>query len=197
MIEPILKNDEAIAGTPKTLRAFSMPMTCAPSETSRMKGNMICASSTVSCNFSGSCLNPVTVIESSTGARSMPPTAMIEIPTMSSEPTLFASRQAAGSPSVAIFLEKVVMNAVESAPSAKRSRSRFGVLNAIVKASIERPAPKSVPKTSSRTSPSTRVHITARPTSPAALVLSAIPGRMAWRRAGVGVSHARLCGGGP
>ena len=36
--------------------------------------------------------------------------------------TLFASRQADSSPSVAIFPEKVVMKAVERAPSANRSR---------------------------------------------------------------------------
>ena len=83
---------------------------------------------------------------------------------ISSEPTLFASRHAAGSPSRSIVFENVVMKAVESAPSANRSRNRFGVLNAMVKASIDRPAPKSMPKTTSRTSPSTREHITAKPT---------------------------------
>ena len=47
MIEPRLKKLEAMAGLPKTLFAFSIPMTSAASETRRMNGNMIRVSEAV------------------------------------------------------------------------------------------------------------------------------------------------------
>ena len=50
--------------------------------------------------------------------------------------TLFASRHAAASPSRAMVLLNVVTNAVDSAPSANRSRNRFGMRNAAVKSSM-------------------------------------------------------------
>ena len=84
--------------------------------------------------------------------------------------TLLASRQAAPSPSRAMVLLKVVTKAVESAPSANRSRSRFGMRNATVKASIMPPPPNNAAQICSRPSPSNRLHITARPMIPAALV---------------------------
>src|SRR4051812_43069984 len=86
--------------------------------------------------------------------------------------TLFASRQADPSPSVAIVLEKVVTNAVDKAPSAKRSRSRFGRRNAALNASIFTSAPKSARKIWSRANPRIRLHITASPTTPAARALT-------------------------
>ena len=55
--------------------------------------------------------------------------------TAASVATLLARCHADSSPSVAIRFENVVMNAVESAPSAKRSRNMFGTRNAIRKAS--------------------------------------------------------------
>ena len=85
--------------------------------------------------------------------------------------TLLARRQAASSPSVAIFFENVVMNAVESAPSANRSRNRFGRRKAIRKASRSFPAPKSPAKICSRIRPRTRLERTASPTTPVARVL--------------------------
>ena len=53
MIEPRLKKLEAIAGIPKTFFAFSIPITSAATETSRMNGNMIRVSRIVSAVFSG------------------------------------------------------------------------------------------------------------------------------------------------
>ena len=93
------------------------------------------------------------------------------ITTSVSVPILFASRHAGSSPPVAIFLENVVTNAVESAPSANRSRSRFGARNAVMNMSRFPPAPKSELKIISRASPSRRLHMTAMPTTPAARVL--------------------------
>src|SRR2546421_5497789 len=98
--------------------------------------------------------------------------------------TLLASCQAERSPSVAIFFENVVTNAVESAPSAKRSRNRFGTRKAIRKMSRLRVAPKSPAKTCSRTSPRIRDDITAIPTTPVARVLTR------WFGAGSSVTEA-------
>src|SRR4029077_19246561 len=72
----------------------------------------------------------------------------------------------------AMVLVNVVTNAVDSAPSANRSRNRFGMRNAAVNASMAPPPPNKAAQTCSRTSPSTRLHITARPMIPAALVFS-------------------------
>ncbi len=101
----------------------------------------------------------------------MPSSVTTLMKTSSRVHILLASRHAAPSPSSWIFFEKVVMNAVESAPSAKRSRRRFGARNAAMNASLAVPAPKSAAKICSRANPSTRLHITASPTIPAARVL--------------------------
>src|SRR6266446_294203 len=68
--------------------------------------------------------------------------------------------------------EKVVTNAVESAPSAKRSRSMFGARKAVRKASMLREAPKSAAMTVSRINPNTRLHRTAIATTLVARVLT-------------------------
>ena len=86
--------------------------------------------------------------------------------------TLLASRQADWSPSVAIRRENVVTKAVESAPSAKRSRNMLGARKAVRNASMLREAPKSAAITISRINPSTRLQSTARPTMLVALVLT-------------------------
>ena len=83
-------------------------------------------------------------------------------------PILFARRQAEASPSVAIFFVNVVINAVESAPSANKSRSIFGARNAVMNMSRFLPAPNIALKTTSRTSPSTRLHMIATLTTPVA-----------------------------
>src|SRR6266480_3100453 len=92
---------------------------------------------------------------------------------------LFARRQAESSPSVAIFFENVVMNAVESAPSAKRSRNMLGTRNAIRKASRFFPAPKRAVKSTSRIRPRTRLDRIAMPTMPVARVLTRLFARIA------------------
>ena len=74
MIEPRLKKLEAMAGTPNTLREFSMPMTSAASDTSRMNGYMTRVRVTVSAAFSGS--KPGASSATSQGAERMPSTVM-------------------------------------------------------------------------------------------------------------------------
>src|SRR5450432_4255589 len=72
--------------------------------------------------------------------------------------------------------EKVVTKAVESAPSAKRSRNMFGARNAVRNASMFLLAPKSDAKTTSRSKPSTRLHRMAMPTTPVARALTRLFG---------------------
>jgi len=171
MMEPRLKKLEAIAGGPKTFRAFNIPMASAASDTSKMKGHMMRVSKMVSSVFSGDQLHQVSN-PTSCGAKAMPRrvTALMKIVVRVA--TLFARRHAESSPSVAIFCENVVMKAVERAPSAKRSRNMLGKRNAIRNASRFRPAPKSPAKTCSRINPSTRLQSTASPTTLVALVLT-------------------------
>src|SRR5262245_17376114 len=59
------------------------------------------------------------------------------------------------------------MNAAESAPSANRSRRRFGTRNATLNASVAMPAPKNAAITCSRARPSTRDAMVAIETRPA------------------------------
>ena len=160
-----------MAGGPKTCFAFNIPMTSAASETSSMNGHMIRVSKMVSSVLSGGQLHHVSR-STSCGAKMMPSSVTTLMKTAVSVATLFASRQADSSPSVAIFPENVVMKAVERAPSANRSRNKFGRRNAIKNASRFFPAPKSPAKICSRISPRTRLHRTASPTIPVARVLT-------------------------
>jgi hypothetical protein len=101
----------------------------------------------------------------------MPSSVTALMKTAVSVATLFARRHADSSPSTAIFFENVVMNAVDSAPSANKSRSRLGNRNAIKNASRFFPAPKRAANTISRINPRTRLDRIAIPTIPAARVL--------------------------
>jgi len=169
MIEPRLKKLEAIAGMPKTCFAFNIPIASAASETSRMNGNMIRVSRMVSSALSMG--KPGARILMRTGAKTIPSSVSALMKTSVSVATLLASRHADLSPSVAIRRENVVTKAVDSAPSANKSRNMFGARNAVRKASMFRVAPKSAAITTSRMSPRTRLHKIAMPTIPVARVL--------------------------
>src|SRR4051794_11558806 len=170
MIEPRLKNVDAIAGMPKTFFAFSIPITSAASATRRMNGHITRVSKIVSSVFSGDQLHQV-ITPISCGASQMPSNVIALMKTAVSVATLFASRHADSSPSTAIFFENVVMNAVESAPSANKSRSKFGRRNAIKNASRYFPAPNKPANTVSRIKPRRRLDRMASPTTPVARVL--------------------------
>ena len=106
------------------------------------------------------------------GAKMTPSTVSALMKTTVRVATLLASRQADSSPSVAILRENVVTNAVESAPSAKRSRSMFGARNAVKNASMFFVAPKSDAITISRINPRMRLEKIAMLTMPVARVLT-------------------------
>ncbi len=73
-MDPRLKKLEAIAGMPNTLRAFSIPMTSAASDTSRMNGYMTRVRVTVSAALCGS--KPGASAATSHGADTIPSTVM-------------------------------------------------------------------------------------------------------------------------
>ena len=159
-----------MAGGPNTCFALSIPITSAASDTRSMNGHMIRVSRTVSAVLSGDQL-PHVNRSTSCGANTMPSTVTALMKTAVSVATLLASRQADWSPSMAIFFENVVMKAVESAPSANKSRNRFGKRNAIKNASRFFPAPNKPANTISRIKPRTRLDRMAMPTTPVARVL--------------------------
>ena len=167
-MEPRLKKLDAIAGMPNTFFALSMPMASAAKDTNKMNGNMIRVRCAVNAAFCGS--KPGTMAATRESAKTMPTMQMMPSTTAVMVATLLAKRQAAASPPRAMVLLNTVTNAVDSAPSANRSRSRFGMRNAAVKASMAAPPPNKAAKICSRARPSTRLHITARPITPAALV---------------------------
>ena len=136
-----------------------------------MNGHMIRVSKIVSAVLSGDQL-PHVRRSTSCGAKMIPSSVTALMKTAVSVATLFANRHADSSPSTAIFFENVVMKAVESAPSANKSRSKFGSRNAIKNASRFLPAPNKPANTISRIKPSTRLHRTAMPTIPVARVLA-------------------------
>src|SRR5438552_15684496 len=120
-----------------------------------MNGHIILVSKMVSSVLSAGQLHHVSR-STSCGAKTMPRSVTTLMKTAVSVATLLASRQAGSSPSVAIFPEKVVMKAVERAPSANKSRNKFGNRKAIKKASRYFPAPNKPAKICSRISPRVR-----------------------------------------
>ena len=173
MMQPRLKKHEASAGMPKTLRALSMPMTSAERLTMRMNGYMIRVSSTMRLRSLGP--KDLSAKESSRstihGATSTPRMVMRLMITTASERTLFASCQADFSPSSLSRLLKVVTKDCDRAPSAKRSRSKLGILKARLKQSAKALVPKSRYMNISRASPKIRLSITALPMMPVALAV--------------------------
>jgi hypothetical protein len=162
-----LKNDEADAGIPNTLRLLSIPMATAARVTINRNGNMMRVIWTVSAVLPGMVSKPGAIHATTIGAATMP--ASVIMPTTISRAliTRLASRQAAPAPWRVRVCENVVTNAADRAPSAKRSRSRLGMRKAVMNASSSRPAPKTIAKTCSRTRPRMRLPNTARLTTPA------------------------------
>ena len=171
-IDPMLKKLEAIAGAVKTFFEFSIPMTSAASETRRMNGYMICVSRIVKL---ASWVAKLGASRLTSWLENSTPSRLTRLMKTATSVIIFAaSDQAEPSPSFSIRCEKTVTNAVESAPSAKRSRRRFGMRNAMMKRPIDA-VPKSELKSTSRTRPSKRLHITAAAMIPLAFVFSCLP----------------------
>ncbi len=114
-------------------------MARAATDTSRMNGNITRVRVMVSAALAGS--KPGASSPTSQGEALMPSNVMALSTTIARVQILLASRQAAASPSLTESLLKVVVKAVDRAPSANRSRSRLGIRKAIVNASISLPPP--------------------------------------------------------
>jgi hypothetical protein len=130
-MQPRLKKAEATAGMKNTFFELSMPMTSAVTETMVMKGYMICASQVP--RILSDSESPGVNNRKIHGASTTPAMATMVMKQRDRDSILRPSAQAASSPCVFMRLEKVVTKAVERAPSAKRSRSMFGVRKAAVK----------------------------------------------------------------
>ena len=141
---PTLKSAGASAGAVKRDWAFSMPMATAESETSSRNGIMIRVRRAANSASSGP--NPGASSRTITGAATSPQSTTPPTTTRTSPTSPLASRRASSLPRFAWASAKVGTNADESAPSAKRSRSRFGMRNATTKASDQRFAPTSAAK---------------------------------------------------
>ncbi len=119
--------------------------------------------------ISGRCVSlaPGAMTLTTCGANTMPSSAIPPVITRSVPRTRRASRNARSSPSRVSSLANVGTNAEASAPSAKKSRSRFGIRKARKNALASPAAPSSAANTISRTRPPTREPAVASDTRPA------------------------------
>ena len=152
-IEPTLKRAGASAGAVKRPCALSIPIATAESETSRRNGIITRVSPAAAPMCSPS---PGAISAISGSAHAIPASTSAPTTTSNSDTTVPASRHAASGPRLRRTSAKVGTKALESAPSAKRSRSRLGMRKAKTKASDQRLAPMRMTKSWSRRSPSTR-----------------------------------------
>ena len=126
----MLNTVEAEAGMPKMKREFSIPITAAASETKRMNGNITRVRLTASSNLPGTLWKPKLVTSTISGAPMMATTETTPMMKIIALRVRLASCQAGASPSLSQMRVKRAVKAVESEPSAKRSRSRLGIWNA-------------------------------------------------------------------
>ena len=146
---------------------FSIPIMAAATASIVRKGSMMRVRSVVSASLPG--------ISAKSGASRCVISSAKNIPRMTATVVRISStfitrlprRHAASRPWPVSVRVNVGTNAAVIAPSANRSRRRLGMRNATLKASICIPAPKTAASTVSRTSPSTRLAIVARPITPA------------------------------
>jgi hypothetical protein len=126
--EPMLKKVEASVGTAKRPQAFRIPMACAASATTSRNGNMMRVSAMARENLPGSAV-------AQPGASSPTSAGLNTAPKMHTRPTIritavaarLESSAASFFPLVERYSVKVGTKAEDRAPSAKRSRVRFGM----------------------------------------------------------------------
>ena len=112
---------------------------------------------------------PGAITVTTSGATSAPRPATRQSTTMAAPVTARTRRPNASGPSRVSVSVKTGTTAVDSAPSARSRRSRFGMRKATKNASVSGPAPKTRATTMSRTKPSTRLASVASPIEPTAL----------------------------
>ncbi len=166
-IMPRLSMVGASAGTANRPRALSIPIAAAASATTGRNGSMTRVSRTVSSILPGTLANPAAKARTSHGVVSQPTTHSASSTTSSVDMSWRPRAHASASPRRSRTSVKVGTNADDIAPSANRSRSRLGMRNATLNASVASPAPNRIAMTCSRASPSTRESRVAAPTTPA------------------------------
>jgi hypothetical protein len=153
-MDPTLKRAGASAGAVKRPCALSIPIATAESETRSRNGIITWVRPAATPENSAS--SPGAMSATTWSAQATPAKTIAPTSTSTSDTTVPASRHAASGPRLRRASAKVGTKALESAPSAKRSRSRLGMRNATTKASDHRLAPMRMAKIWSRRSPSTR-----------------------------------------
>ena len=116
----------------------------------------------------GSEVQPGAMTRTIHGAASMPRTETAQSATAVAPATARSILRKPARPSCVREEVNTGMNAVESAPSARRRRRRLGMRKATKKASVTGPAPKARATTMSRTNPRMRLRRVARPIEPTA-----------------------------
>ena len=144
---------------------FSIPIIATATATVVRNGSINRVSSVVSSSFPGTPANsfPDAMAWVIGPANTTPRTTRTPVATSRALMTRLPSRQALSRPCVVRVAVNVGTNAAVIAPSANRSRRRFGTLNATLNASISGPlaAPKIAANTVSRATPRTRLAIVA------------------------------------
>ncbi len=159
------------AGMKNRCSAFSMPISATATATVVRKGSMMRVSRVVSASLPGTATksSPDAIALVIGPANRMPSITRTPVTTSRALMTRLPRRHAASRPRVASRRVNVGTKAALIAPSAKRSRTRLGMRNATLNASIAGPplAPKSSAITVSRATPSNRLVSVAMLTRPA------------------------------
>ena len=121
---------------------FSIPIIATATATVVRNGSITRVSSVVSSSLPGTSANSGAMSAVIGPAKRMPRTDNVPVMTSSALMTRLPSRQACSRPRVSRVRVNAGTNAAVIAPSAKRSRSRFGIRKATLKASIAALAPK-------------------------------------------------------
>ncbi len=131
----MLKNVDAMAGTPKRLDALSTPIACAASATRSRNGNIVRVMVTASSSFPGTSAKCGTSHRTSCGAKIIPAAHRLPTTIISAVATRFANRAASSLVRVDRYSVNVGTKALDNAPSANRSRVRLGMRNPSMNAS--------------------------------------------------------------
>ena len=157
------------AGMKNRRSEFSIPIIATDAATVVRNGSITLVSVVVNSSLPGVAANRGAIRLVIGQAKMIPRMTRLPVMTSSALITRLPRRHAASRPSRASVRVNAGTKAAVIAPSANRSRSRFGIRKATLNASISTPlpAPNSAARTASRATPSTRLVIVATPMSPA------------------------------
>ena len=137
-----LRKTGAIAGIKNSPSELRMPIEIAAHDTASRNGNMMRVMVTVTSNFSGFEVNSGARVLTSSGLAIIPTSVSMPTTTRMAQNVRLVSLKAFCCPSFSRIPLNVGTKAALIAPSANRSRNRFGIRKATLKASVQMPAPK-------------------------------------------------------